>query len=247
MPPTDRARRWTRRAVVVGTLGAAAAAGTAGVVLRQTAAPGDDLDTFDPTAADFFGRFSYASALEIENYTSLGEMSVAATAVVVARVDEVVATRTILGDGGDRLGMIGLSLRPLVVKGALQPTFADRLVVEFVGGSGPVQATVADLRRTLSRASAVWFLRAKAERIDRRLAEIRALGRRPSPAELALIEADRRLFRLVSSQGFFIQGQGRIENPMTSQDATEPESRLRRVAEEIPTLSALVAAVKEAR
>lgn len=206
----------------------------------------DPLDEVDPAAPAFFGQFALPGAREVETYASLEQMSTAATAVAIARVRDVVATRTIEAEGADRVGMVGLVLEPRIVKGRVASSSARRLVVEFVGGTESAAAAASRLRRDLPRANALWFLRAKAEEVDRTTERLRAAGRRPSARDAALMAEDRRYFRLVSSQGFFIQGARRVENPMASAEPGEGEPLIDAAAR-IERLSQLVARVQAAR
>ncbi|WP_089253910.1 hypothetical protein [Asanoa hainanensis] len=128
------------------------------------------------------------------HYRDLDEGARASTAVVVARVVDVVITRTFEGEvADDRFPMIGVVLRPTdVVTGSLPPRAVDRLTVEFIG-TGYDEEEVAKLKRRLPAQPGLWFLRFDDER--------------PRDG----------FFHVVSPQGLFVQGTTGVETPLTNE------------------------------
>ena len=118
--------------------------------------------------------------------------------------------------------------------------------MEFIGGSEPVETTAARLKRSLPKGEAVWFLRAKAEEVARYEADMKRAKRKISPATARSLEVEKRYYRLVSSQGLFIQGSDRIENPVADPDVA-PNDPLIKQADKITKLSRLTATVESAR
>ena len=83
-------------------------------------------------------------------YTSVAAMAKASTAVVVARVADVVAGRSIADEGGGRLHLIGVVLDPTeTLRGRWPATANGRLTIEFVGGSAPPDDDIEELRKSL--------------------------------------------------------------------------------------------------
>jgi hypothetical protein len=240
--PTRRAPR----ALLAGAAAAAvvaAAFGVAVAVRRDEPHPAAltriadaDLDRFSARDAAFFAPFRAASgASEAEQFGSLRETFLGAAAVVVARVVDVRATRTVPGDGAETVTYVGVVLRPVeVLRGELRTSRSD-LVVEFAGD-------VAAVRDSVPSGYGVWFLRNKGD--------IRP-GVTPKPGAPVLDEAA--YYRLVSSQGLFVQGSLHVVNPVRSHATPEAESPtidpeldgprdpVAREGEAFRTLSALVA------
>jgi hypothetical protein len=198
----------------------------------SVAAP--DLDRYDPAAAAFFARFAVGGgASEAEHYTSLRDAYRAAGVVLVAQVTEVRPTRT-LSSGRDALTYTGVVLRPVeVLRGALRDPAAE-VVVELAPGAGPSV--------TLPGGYGVWLLRNKGDLPP---------GVQPKPGAPA--NDERAYYRLVSSQGLFVQGETHVVNPVRERatpeagapsadpEANGPRDPVAREAEAFPTLSALVA------
>lgn len=193
-----------------------------------------DLDRHDPAAATFFGRFAAGpGGSEVEHYGSLREAYRAAGVVVVAEVTGVRVTRTV-GDGSpDALTYVGVVLRPVeVLRGA--PRAAGDIVVEFPGDEATVRAS-------LPRGYGVWLLRNKGDLPP---------GVTPKPGAPPRDEGA--YYRLVSSQGLFVQGATHVVNPVRERatpeagtpsydpEAAGPRDPVAREAEAFPTLSALV-------
>ncbi|GIF67739.1 hypothetical protein Ais01nite_57740 [Asanoa ishikariensis] len=168
----------------------------------------------------FYQTFNMDGFDSAHHYRDLDEATRASTAVVVARVVDVVITRIFQGEGADdRFPMIGLVLQPTdVVSGALPPQSADRLTVEFIG-SGYDEEDIAKLKRRLPAQPGLWFLRFDSER--------------PRAS----------FFYVVSPQGLFVQGTQGVETPLTK----EGDGDLAAEGRTYRRLSALVQRVRGVR
>ncbi len=222
--------------------GAAAAAAPAADALPEARA----LDAYHAGDAAFFGRFKLEGAIELERYATVEAMASAASVVTVGRVQDVVHTRTITGEGSDRVTMVGLVIEPQVVKGSVKSASRERLVVEFLGGDSSAAASVARLKAELPQGYAVWFLRSKAEEVAAYRAEMKRLGRKITAADAARLTQDARYYRLVSSQGLYLQGSKEVENPVV--DTHDPGNKaLLKRTDRIDRLSQLVNTVRKTR
>jgi len=168
----------------------------------------------------FYQTFNVDGFEWVHHYRDLDEAARASTAVVVARVVDVLITRIFQGEAADdRFPMIGVVLQPTdVVAGALPPQAADRLTVEFVG-SGYDEEDIAKLKRRLPAQQGLWFLR-----LDRE---------RPTAG----------FFHVVSPQGLFVQGTQGVETPLTK----EGDGDLAAEGRTYRRLSALVQRVRGVR
>ncbi|GIF72367.1 hypothetical protein [Asanoa siamensis] len=152
----------------------------------------------------FYASFNMDGPDWAEHFGTLDEGARASTVVVVAKAVDVVVTRMFQGEvAEDRFPMIGVVLQPTdVVAGALPPGFSDRLTVEFVGSGATDDEQIATLRRRLPAQQGLWFLRRKGDP---------APGASPVP----VAPRERDYFRTISPQGLFVQGNDRVETPLT--------------------------------
>jgi len=151
------------------------------------------VDLHRPGDLGFYATFNMDGVEGAEHFDDLDAGTAASTVVVVARVVDIVVTRTSQGEAAD-FPMVGVVLRPTdVVAGTLPPGSADRLTVEFVGDSTTDDERIAMLKRRLPAQPGLWFLHHKKD---------------GAPEE-------RGYFRTVSPQGLFVQGNQRVETPLT--------------------------------
>jgi hypothetical protein len=219
-PPTRR--RPARMALIA----AGAVAATTAVALLA----GPQLFDQDDTAAGkgkqsalaFFEPLRFGTGMrEVEQYDSLDAAAEAASAVVMAEVVDVRMTRVIEGEGGDRLYMIGVIVRPVeILDGALGEASQQQLTVEFTGGGEDPAAAVEQMKSQLPERESVWFLRSKAEEGERLLEELKQAGRTPSADWVRAVKGDRPYYRVVSSQGLFVQDEQDVINPIVGEDGT---------------------------
>ncbi|MDT0489225.1 hypothetical protein RM717_01735 [Streptomyces griseus] len=174
------------------------------------------------SASAFFEPVRFGTSMrETERYDSLKAAAEAASAVVTAEVVDVRTTRVIEGEESDRLYMIGVVIRPVeILNGALDEASRQQLTVEFIGGSEDPAAAVERMKSTLAEGESVWFLRSKAEEGKHHLEELKQAGSTPSPDVVEAIEGDRPYYRVVSSQGLFVQEGQEVVNPLVSEDET---------------------------
>lgn len=201
------------------------------------AATAPDIDRYAPETAAFFARLApRGGASEVERYASLRDAFDGAGLVVVAEVTGVRATRSVPAAGPDAVPYVGVVLRPVeVLHGAPRDPAAD-LVVEFAGDEESVRAA-------LPAGYGVFLLRNKADLPP---------GVMPKPGAPSRAD-DAAYYRLVSSQGLFVQGATHVVNPVRERATPEagaplvdpelagPRDPVAREAEAFPTLSALVA------
>jgi hypothetical protein len=183
----------------------------------------DALDVRRSGDLSFYQLFNQDGADWVRHYDDLDEGTRASTAVVVARVVDVVVTRFFQGEAADdRFPMIGLVLRPTdVAAGALPPEFGDRLTVEFVGATGSDEEDVAKLKRRLPAQPGLWFLHLKSQGLPE----------------------ERGFFRPISPQGLFVQGNQGVETPLT----TDGDGDMAAEGRTFRRLSALVQRVRGVR
>jgi hypothetical protein len=182
-------------------------------------------------AADlaFFSNFAYPEGDELEVYPTLPDALTGATAVVLARVTGVRVTRT-LGGAQDPVAFSGITIRPVeVLRGSLPTEHRDSLTVEFIG----VPPGFGDLQNNLPAGLSVWVLRNKGEL-------------RPGVTPKApLPRNEDGYYRLVSSQGLFVQGESNVVNPLEHAQVPEIAAPGEHAAEPIP--DPVVAAAEEFR
>ncbi|MGH9023644.1 MAG: hypothetical protein ACRDV9_11185 [Acidimicrobiia bacterium] len=174
------------------------------------------LDAFFVEDEAFFRNFSYVGTLEAERYGELESAARQATTVVVATVSDIKPTRVI---GNPKEGIaeyVGVVLRPReVLVGTLPEHHRHELVVEFLGS----RSSSEDLRRSLPQGQSVWFLRNKADFSTEEKVNP------PATDESGF-------YRLISSQGLFIQGSDHVVNPVREREGPEigetPENAERR-------------------
>ncbi|HEV2890852.1 MAG TPA: hypothetical protein VGX28_10810 [Frankiaceae bacterium] len=236
----------TTAVVVVATVAVTAGRDEPGEVARDAgrgrpAVAAADLDRYDTAAAPFFARLAGApGASEAERYGSLRDAYRSAGVVLVAEVTGVRATRSLPEGSRDAVSYVGVVLRPVeVLRGGLREPGAE-VVVEFMGDAEAVRAS-------MPTGYGVWLLRNKGDLPP---------GVVPKPGAPALDESA--YYRLVSSQGLFVQGATHVVNPVRERatpeaggtgidpEATGPRDPVAREAEAFPALSALVAHLRQA-
>jgi len=170
-------------------------------------APGPvNVDTYRTATVRFFAAFRYPEATELEYYNSLEDAVAGATVVVLGRVRAVAVTRTVGATGADAVPYIGVTVEPVeVLRGSLPAAHARTLTVEFMGAS----ASTDDLRASLPDGYAIWVLRNKAT------LPAGVVAKGPLPTN------ERDYYRLVSSQGLFVQGESHVVNPLDHGDTPE--------------------------
>lgn len=181
-------------------------AGTRGVAgVAGAAAPTRPVDRYRAGDLAFYEAFAYPEGAQVEVYTALDDMLTQATAVVLAQVTDVRITRVVGPTPAEALPYVGVTIRPVeVLSGALPARHSAALTVEFVSVAGAVD----ELRAMAPGGYAVWVLRNKAE-----LPAGFAKGTPPV--------AERDYYRLVSSQGLFVQGETHVVNPLAHEDGPE--------------------------
>lgn len=213
---------WRRRhrGIALVAVVVAAVAVIAGVAIPRLFGPA--LDVYRPDDVAFFEQIEVGgpAAEEAERYESLSAGRAAADAVVVAEVVDVQRTRVIVGEvDTDRVPMFGVVVRPVeLVAGKLPNAYADELTVEFMAGDRPDQE-VERLRADLPEGRSVWFLRLENDN--------------PEAAE--------QYYRLISSQGFFVQGE---ENVVDAVSGVEPRG-MAEEGESYGDLSSLVRLLRD--
>ena len=181
--------------------------GSTGTAVPETVARSTATSTDEHRPADlaFYEAFSYPEGAQTEVYTSLGDALSGATAVVLAQVTDVRVTRLVGPSPAEALPYVGVTIRPIeVLGGSLPAHHSSALTVEFVSVAGDVD----DLRAKLPGGHAVWVLRNKSEL--------------PAGVAKGAIPTDEReYYRLVSSQGLFVQGERHVVNPLAHEDGPE--------------------------
>lgn len=168
----------------------------------------DDLNVYEKSNGKFYQGLSYGpSALEAEGYHTLAGAAKSASAVIVAEVVGVRHTGTIVEKDVSPEGHIhalGIDLRPVeVIVGNLPEQYHDRLTVERGGFSGEPSEMVERMQAALPDGLSVWFLRTQAEYTEQ------MKGRPPTEEEKEGPD-----YRLVCSQGLFVQGAQHVVNPI---------------------------------
>lgn len=162
------------------------------------------LNSFDRSSVSFFEPVRYgASALEAEHYKTLTGATRAASAVVIAEVTDVWKGSVSIGETSkDKVRRIAIDIHPVAtIKGSLTDDHQEKVTVERLAG-GDVEQSIEHMRATLPDGLSVWFLRNLAD-------YTRRMKGRPPTAE----EKRGPTYRLVSSQGLFVQGKDRVIDP----------------------------------
>jgi hypothetical protein len=215
-----RRRSAPRKLIAIGAaVATAAVALLVGPQLIDSDERTDSASVSQPRAG-FFDPLRFGSGMrEVEHYDSLNAASSAASAVVLAEVVDVRATRVIVGEGKDRIHMAGVVLRPTeVLNGRLNSTSDARITVEFMMGSENPSRSVELMKSQLPSGTSLWFLRSKAEEGARHLADLRKAGRTPSADARRAMAAEKDFYRVVSSQGLFVQSGQDVTNPIVNTD-----------------------------
>jgi hypothetical protein len=161
------------------------------------------IDDYHPADVKFFRRNRIgAGAIEADLQGTIKEAVQDSTAVVIAEVAGPGPARSFTGEvPSDVVQMTGYHLRIVeMLAGKLPAEHAKELVVEFLG-EGPIT--------NLPTGKAVWFLHRKGD-------PTRHLKSPPPvPAE------ERNFYRVISSQGLFLQGKESVIAPMSEQHAVQ--------------------------
>jgi hypothetical protein len=129
-----------------------------------------------------------------------------ASAVVIAEVTDVRPGSTAVGETADDVvNRIAIDIRPVeVIKGKLADDSPDTLTLERPA-SGDVEEAVTYMKAHLPEGLSVWFLRNRTDYSEQMKGE-------PLKTSLA------RAYRLVSSQGLYVQGASGVANPLVGTD-----------------------------
>lgn len=197
-----------------------------GTGMRKDVQPDQSLiNSYSEGDAKFFGTFALAGATEAEYYEQLEVAVEQATATVLAQVTDIRITRALGSKDEGRVEYVGLTLKPVeILSGTLPKQDRESLTVEFVGSVASISA----LKSQLPEGYGLWLLRNKAEAPP---------GMKIDPA--AVSEED--YYRLVSSQGLFIQGPKGVINPLVvdpGPDADPTANELERFFEDPVTKQA---------
>ncbi len=115
--------------------------------------------------------------------------------------------------------MIGVTVHvDEVIRGHLNGGEDDDIVVEFLGGSSDPTKGLDQMR--LPDAKSVWFIQSKAEGASERRRKVEAAGQSWTDLNEQVARADAPYYRLISSQGLFVQGEQSVVNPL-GRDADE--------------------------
>jgi hypothetical protein len=198
-------------AAILGVVGCgrtttpASQSGSAARVDTAVNAP-QSIDGFRRADLAFYAEFAYPEADEAEYYGSLDEALTGATAVVLGQVTGVRVTRLVGESATDAVPYAGITIRPVeVLRGSLPAEQTDALTVEFVTGGTEVDR----LRTMLPGGHGIWVLRQKGEI-------------RPGVTPKAQLQQNEHgYYRLVSSQGLFVQGESHVVNPLEHGDGAE--------------------------
>jgi hypothetical protein len=215
--------------------GCAAPASKPQPVAPTVAAVVSDLDTPQPSLIKFFSKRRIASsAMEADLHVSIADATRDSTAVVIAEISGPGPSRTVTGEvPSDVISLTGYRLKiHEVLAGKLPAKHTQELIIEFMGGADPTK---------YPRGKAIWFLHRKGT-------PTRHL-KNPPPVD----PAERDLYRILSSQGLFIQGQDGVIAPLAEKhEPTEAQAKEGAPAdaaadgEQSPKLSDLATKIKKA-
>lgn len=155
------------------------------------------LNNYDRSSVSFFEPVQYgASALEAEHYQTLTAATQAASVVVVAEVTGVRKGSVSVGEtSNDKVRRIAIDIHPVAtIKGSLTDGHQEKVSLERLAG-GDAERSIEHMRSTLPDGLSVWFLR-NLDDYTRRMK-----GRAPTDEE-----KERPTYRLISSQGLYVQG-----------------------------------------
>lgn len=218
-------RRLGRRTSVAAIAAAAVATSAALLVPAMISGSGmkpDDqsvssLDSFRPADVAFFRHFQIGSAVSESRYfRTLGGAIRSADAIVIGEVVDVRQTRVITGEKPeDRIYMEGIVIRPMkVLNGSLSKEHRDQLTVEFTAGSVDPSKEIVKLKTSLPEGRSMWFLHSKADSYEITKAAMERDGE-GMPERLAkTLKEEGKYYRVVSSQGLFVQGDGHVIDPI---------------------------------
>ena len=159
----------------------------------------DSIDTYRPSAQEFFSRFRLPGAIYLAPPRSLAEASRSARAVVVARVLDVRESRIVRGDSAsDNVLVVALVLEAVeVLKGKLDDQ-TRTLSIDFPVATGDPTSfpeAVAQFRQELPVGLSVWFVRHAGDPLPGMKAKS------PEPASDTPGQ-----YTLLSLEGVFVQG-----------------------------------------
>jgi hypothetical protein len=149
--------------------------------------------------ASFFATIvpSGTASSDIEHYDDLDVAVKTSSVVVVATVSDVFTTRHIGDEREGGIDYTGVVLRPSeVLRGSLPDEHAQKIVVEFIAVT-PAE----DLKARLPRGDSIWLLRRK--------------GDSPATPQVEASSSEGQYYRVISSQGLFIQGNNHVINPIS--------------------------------
>ncbi|GAB3279434.1 hypothetical protein GCM10027589_06020 [Actinocorallia lasiicapitis] len=194
----------------------------------------DDLDVPRPAAIEFFSRYRVGSAVEeADLHTTITNAVKDSTAVVIAEIAGPGPSRSITGEvASDVIPLSSYRLTIVeVLHGELPTPHQKELIIEFMGkGRGPYP-----------QGKAIWFLHRKGT-------ATRHLKNPPPPDP-----AERDRYRVLSSQGLFLQGPDSVIAPLAEQPQADAENQAKSSTpadaaaegETSPKLSDLAAKIKK--
>ncbi|MGH3486744.1 MAG: hypothetical protein ACRDP8_02320 [Actinopolymorphaceae bacterium] len=176
----------------------------------DAASPADParLDMFDRNNVSFFEPAGYGeSALEPEHYETVKDAAQHASAVVIAEVADVRQGETTIGETpNDIVSRVAIDIRIVeVIKGELEDDSPDTLTLQRLASGDSVEESIAYMKAHLPEGMSVWFLRNHSDYYEQMKGE--PLQTTPEHA-----------YRLLSSQGLFVQGQNSVANPLVGAD-----------------------------
>jgi hypothetical protein len=159
---------------------------------------GSDISFFKPVG---FGE----SALEAEHYDTVREATQHASAVIIAAVIDVRPGSTTDETPDDMVRRIAIDIHAVeVIKGELEDNTPSTVTLELVAGSS-VDESIAYMKAHLPEGLSVWFLRHRSAYSEQMKGK-------------SLETTPERAFRLISSQGLFVQGRNAVTNPLVATD-----------------------------
>jgi hypothetical protein len=162
------------------------------------------LDAYHGPDISFFKQVGYGeSALETEHYDTVREATQHASVVIIAEVIDVRPGSTTQEIPDDMVRRIAIDIHPVeVIKGELEDNTPSTVTLELMVGSS-VDESIAYLKAHLPEGLSVWFLRHRSAYSEQMKGK-------------ALETSPERAFRLISSQGLFVQGRKAVTNPLVA-------------------------------
>ena len=180
--------------------------GHASTLRESLGAAGDAEGQITADAESFFSKVAYGDAVdEAHKYGTLQDAANASDAVIVANVVGVRITRTLGDNEQEQASYVGVDVKPTeVLSGSLPPFAQGSLTVEFLGSPQALAA----MNKALPSDQVVLFLHQKGTGVLK-----------VKPGAPTLDESQ--YFRLVSSQGLFVQTLNGVFNPVISRAAAD--------------------------